>query len=139
MFEARSIMFQMSHHRSDEFNRLILPKCEPIIRAIGHRLAYEAAVEAKLDSHIINLFVATTVKESSAWFVEHGRSRKDQDQEEDEAILAALPCLSRWLDDLDLESYVKVPISTQESWNGFVEGLRPSGTGGIDTRIVAKL
>ena len=74
MSEARATLGQMSHHRSEAFNRLILPKCETIIRAIGYRLAYEAAVEAKLDPRIIDLFVATTVKASSAWFVEHGRS-----------------------------------------------------------------
>lgn len=46
--ELRAVLAGMSHHRSDSYDRLILPECLNLIQAIGHRMAYDAAVAAAL-------------------------------------------------------------------------------------------
>ena len=77
--ENRGLLRQIKNHRSDSFNRLILPKCEVIVRAIGHRMAYDAAMDAGLSPTIIELYAASAIKLDSAWYVEHGVSRAEQD------------------------------------------------------------
>lgn len=136
--ENRAILRKMEHHRSEDFNRLILPKCESIVRAIGHRMAYDAALDAGLDPQITQLYLAITVKQDSAWYAEHGFSRVAQDTLEDEAIRAALPCLSSWLHDTGLKRYVQTPIASQRDWDLFTNGLK-AFNGSDSSQVAAKL
>ncbi len=123
--QGRALLEKMQHHRSDEFNRFILPKCDSIVRAIGHRMAYDAAVDAGLDSTITDLYLVTAVKLDSAWYVEKEKhSCAVQDATEDEAIVAALPRLDDWLDQTGVEAYCQVPILSQSNWDTFVNGLK---------------
>ncbi|KAJ7863751.1 acyl-CoA dehydrogenase NM domain-like protein [Mycena olivaceomarginata] len=111
--ENRAILAQISGHRSADFNNLVLPKSEHIVRAIGHRMAYDAAVDAGLDPKITELYLATAVKFDSAWYCENADlPRHVQDARENEAICAALPCLDEWL----------------KNWATFVEGLEEFGS-----------
>ena len=134
--ENRTILMRTNGHRSEEFNRLILPKCESIVRAIGHRMAYDAAVDSGLSEEITNLYLAAAVKQDSAWYVENlGFSRDAQSEAMDQAINGALGCLDEWLSRTEAEEYAKnVPILSQESWDRFVDGLE-----GFNSPLSAKL
>ncbi|KAJ7863766.1 hypothetical protein B0H14DRAFT_3107587 [Mycena olivaceomarginata] len=127
--ENRAILAQISGHRSADFNNLVLPKSEHIVRAIGHRMAYDAAVDAGLDPKITELYLATAVKFDSAWYSENVElPRHVQDARENEAICAALPCLDEWLVRTGVECYSQVPILSENNWASFVEGLEEFGS-----------
>ncbi|PSR72001.1 hypothetical protein PHLCEN_2v12211 [Hermanssonia centrifuga] len=88
-------------------------------------MAYDAAVDAGLDSTITDLYLVTAVKLDSAWYVEREKhSCAVQDATEDEAIVAALPRLDDWLDQTGVEAYCQVPILSQSNWDTFVNGLK---------------
>jgi hypothetical protein len=124
LHECKQILMRTDQHRSDIFNRFILPRCEATVRAIGHRMAYDAAVDAKLDTRIINLYEVAAVKLDSAWYISGAKyPLSSQMAQEDSALEAALPCLDQWLADTGVESYVQVPILTPEHWQAFVDGL----------------
>ncbi|KAJ7183713.1 hypothetical protein C8R46DRAFT_939809, partial [Mycena filopes] len=122
--ECRAIMERIDRPQKELFNRFILPRCEDVVRAIGHRMAYDAAVEAKLDPRITGLYEAAAVKLDSAWYISGASvSLADQRAMEDDALEAALPCLDQWLADTGVEDYVQVPILTPAHWEAFVAGL----------------
>ena len=53
--EARKIMADLQcEHRSETFNRAILPLCQPLVEAIGHRMAYDAAVVPQSNDEVGN-------------------------------------------------------------------------------------
>ncbi|KAF7356178.1 hypothetical protein MVEN_00949100 [Mycena venus] len=127
--ENRAILAKISGHRSADFNNLVLPKSEQIVRAIGHRMAYDAAVDAGLDPRITSLYLATAVKLDSAWYSENADlPRHLQDAQENEAICAALPCLDEWLVKTGVERHSQVPILSESNWATFVEGLQEFGS-----------
>lgn len=123
--EARQIMASLgSGHRSQGFNRLILPLCQPLVEAIGHRMAYEAAMKAKVDPDLIALFVAGVVKHDPSWYVENlSLRRRDQQEMEDSAVLATLPRLEELLEATGARPYCVAPIVSDETWASFVENL----------------
>lgn len=74
-------------HRSDAFNRLILPRCKGLVEAIGQRLFYEAAKEADLEQAVLDVYQAGIVKHSPGWFAIHaGMDASAQAALEDAAI-----------------------------------------------------
>ncbi|KAJ6478682.1 hypothetical protein DFH09DRAFT_951542, partial [Mycena vulgaris] len=120
--ENRTTLAKMSGHRSAEFNNLVLPQSERIVRAIDHRMPYDAA---ELDPKSIPLYLATVVKTDSAWYSEKAEFRRDlQDDLENETVCAALPCLDEWLVQTGVEHYSQVPIISETEWTAFVEGLQ---------------
>lgn len=123
--ECRTIMQGMNKsHRSDEFNCLILPRCQALVEAIGHRMAYEAAVQAGVQPDLLALYEAGVVMLDSSWYVQHaGLSREAQFNTESHALNAVLPQLEKMLDDTGAEPYVTAPILSQEAWDAFVAGL----------------
>ncbi len=123
--EARGIMASIgTGHRSQGFNRHILPLCQPLVEAIGHRMAYEAAVKAKVDPDLIALFVAGVVKHDSSWYVEHmSLHRREQQEMEDSAIMATLPRLEEFLEATGARPYCVAPIVSDEGWDRFMEAL----------------
>ncbi|KAJ7453159.1 hypothetical protein FB451DRAFT_1281868 [Mycena latifolia] len=123
--ENQAILRQVGGHRSADFNNLVLPKSELIVRSIGHRMAYDAAVAAKFDSRITDLYLASAVKLDGGWYAEHTDfTSARQDAAENAAISAALPCLDEWLARTGAERYCQVPILTDANWKFFVDGLR---------------
>ena len=68
--ENRAVLTSCSHHRSDEVNRLILPQCQAMIEAIGHRMAYDAAVAAGVQQNLIDLYEVSCMKLDAAWYSE---------------------------------------------------------------------
>ncbi|PHH68519.1 hypothetical protein CDD82_502 [Ophiocordyceps australis] len=123
--EAKSLLKKMdSRHRSEDYNQLILPRCQNLIHTMGNRMAYEAAKEAKVNAAGLALFEARAVAENSAWFVEKGGiSREDQFMMESRAMNLLLPQLEAMLDSLGVEEYCKAPILSDEALQAFHDGL----------------
>lgn len=99
--------------------------CRQMIRAIGYRMAYDAAVESHLDPRLINLYVASVIKLDSGWYVQHTDwNLNSQRTFESDAVEAAYPLLDEWLSQTRAKDYVRdVPIVSQENWNAFVANL----------------
>ncbi len=71
--EIRGVLStRFKHHRDPGFQAYVLPLCQPLIEAIGYRMAYDAAVEEGVDKTILDMFVASVVREDRAWFSEVG-------------------------------------------------------------------
>ncbi|KAI0790862.1 acyl-CoA dehydrogenase NM domain-like protein [Abortiporus biennis] len=122
--EYRAILKSSPGHRSEQVNKFIIPQCLPLVEAIGHRMAYEAAVADKLPSYIIDLYVASIIKLDPAWYVEHANiSRQDIFEMESKALDEMLPHVERLVDDMGMEPYVSAPIVSDEKWDAFIESL----------------
>jgi len=128
--EARTVAMSLgAGHRSEAFNRLVLPLCQPLIEAIGHRMAYDAAVKAKVDQDLIDLFVANAVKHDASWYVGHGGlTRRSIAEMEDRAVSALFPRLEDLLEKTGAAPYCQAPIVSDEAWRIFVDEL-PSYSG----------
>lgn len=119
-------MIQASGHR--EMESLLLPQCQSLIEAIGHRLAYDAAVERRVDSAVIDLYVANVISLDPGWYVEHkGISGWKQKTMVLDAATALVPRLEELLERLDVEAYVTAPIVSDEKWNAYTMSLDTFG------------
>ncbi|KAL4882544.1 hypothetical protein BJY04DRAFT_36871 [Aspergillus karnatakaensis] len=123
--EAQSLLLSSGGiHRSEEYNRNILPLSLPLTQAIGHRMASEAAAAASIDPKIIALYESGVILEDSAWYAEQGGiSRKMQREMEAEAADNLLPELERLVGEIGAEAYSTAPMTSDELWHSFVEGL----------------
>ncbi len=123
--EIRGVLStRFKHHRDPGFQAYVLPLCQPLIEAIGYRMAYDAAVEDGVDKTILDMFVASIVREDRAWFSEVGGiSRPEQMDLEKNAMEALLPCLDDLLSALNIEQYCTAPIISDEKWRKYVQGL----------------
>lgn len=123
--EIRDVLSaRFQHHRDPGFQAHVLPLCQPLIEAIGYRMAYDAAVEDGVDAAILDMFVASIVREDRAWFSEVGGiSRAEQMDLERNAMQALLPRLDELLSGLNVEAYCTAPIMSDEKWEKYVEGL----------------
>lgn len=123
--ELRDVLSaRFQHHRDPGFQAFVLPLCQPLIEAIGYRIAYDAAVEDGVDGTILDMFVASIVKEDRAWFSEVGGiSRAKQMDLERTAMQALLPRLDDLLSELNVEAYCTAPIISDKKWNKYVQGL----------------
>ena len=113
-----------SDHRSDSFNALILPQSETVIEAMGHALAYSAAVQAKLPQPILDVYECAVIRRDSAWYSEQGGlSRPHQRLREDAAVSSMVPRLPSYLSQLDIEQYVQAPIVSDSDWKSYLTEL----------------
>ncbi|KAJ7611283.1 acyl-CoA dehydrogenase NM domain-like protein [Roridomyces roridus] len=120
-------------HSREAVDSLILPRCQELICAVGDRLAVEAARQRNVDPLLIDLYIASVVKEDAAWFSEHARlSQGTQRRMEREAVEALYPQLQSMLERLEIAEYVTAPIVSDERWRSHVRGL-PSFKGGNGT------
>ncbi|PYH79560.1 acyl-CoA dehydrogenase NM domain-like protein [Aspergillus uvarum CBS 121591] len=111
-------------HRSEAFNRAILPLALPLIQAVGYRMAMEAAIEADIDPRLRSLYQAGVIKEDSAWFSEQGGlSRKVQRHMESQAADAVLPELKEFVEGTGAQLYCTAPMTSDTLWDNFVEEL----------------
>jgi len=111
-------------HRSDSFNFLILPQSQNVIEAIGHALAYSAAVKAGLPKPILDVYESAIIRQDPAWYSEQaGITRMEQRLREDSAITSFMVHLDEYLDQLGIENYVSAPIVSDESWKDYLETL----------------
>ncbi|KAI2698921.1 hypothetical protein CBS147317_7002 [Penicillium roqueforti] len=124
--EARDLLQQGAKgiHRSERFNRDILPLALPLVEAIGHRMAYEAAIDANVDPSLLNLYESVVLKEDSAWYVEQGGlSREIQREMEAQAVDVLLPRMNDLLRASGVQPYSNAPMTSKMLWNDFVSGL----------------
>ncbi|EGN96740.1 hypothetical protein SERLA73DRAFT_111417 [Serpula lacrymans var. lacrymans S7.3] len=131
--EIRGLLIGMTHHRAEQFNNLILPQCVPLVEAIGHRMAFDAAVERGVPSYITDLYAASVVKMDPSWYVEHAElSRQEQRAMEDSAVQAAYPHLQEMVDQIGVDTFITAPIVSDQRWNEFVDSLDTIGDAQFD-------
>ncbi|TVY33571.1 Acyl-coenzyme A oxidase-like protein [Lachnellula subtilissima] len=123
--EAQGLLKEIGgKHRSDEFNRLVLPLCQPLIEAIGCRMAYEAAVTANCHADLITLYEAGVMMRDRSWFVENlGMKRVAILRKEDRCIKKLMPHLKQLLEQTGAAPYVTAPIVSEDKWDGFVDQM----------------
>ncbi|OJI82939.1 hypothetical protein ASPTUDRAFT_124765 [Aspergillus tubingensis CBS 134.48] len=108
-------------HRTPEYNSLVLPRCRPMLLAIGQRMAYEAAVDAGVDPNFLALYEAGAVRNDSSWYVEQLRlSRASQYDMECQACDSVMSQLDRHLDELGIEPYCTAPMLSPARWETFI-------------------
>lgn len=108
------------HHRGEEFNRCILPRCRSLIEAVGHRMAYEAARDAEVPPEVLRLFENLSIENDLSWYVENGLlTRAGFFDTLAEAYHAAVPVLLRQRQTSELDAYITAPIITSQAWDRF--------------------
>lgn len=134
--ELRGITSTLSGgHRGEDYDRLILPRSQGFVEAIGYRIAYEAAIEAGVHPDLVGLFEIWVMIQDLSWFVQNGGVTRDQIfQMEAERISDVLPRLNALLDATGAEPYCTAPIISQASWEHFVDQLETK-TGSATTNI----
>ena len=128
--ELRRHLSTMDDHRSEEFDRLILPHCQPLVEAMGHRMAYEAAVRDRVEPYILDLYTASCMKLDPAWYLENlSISRAAQMEMADAAIDTFLPHAIKIFEEMsaELSPYITAPIVSDEQWNSYVSSLETFG------------
>ncbi|KAF8882587.1 acyl-CoA dehydrogenase NM domain-like protein [Infundibulicybe gibba] len=124
--ELEGLLKNIGQHRAPDFDRLVLPDCLPLVQAIGHRMAYDAAVSAGIDSCIIDLYVASCIKLDTSWYVEKlGLSRSQQREMEATAIDQVFSRIEEFLSQMAVEPYVLAPIISDKRWAEYVSSLPP--------------
>ena len=123
--ENRAVVASSAHHRGSEVNKLVLPQCQAIIEAMGHRMAYDAAVAAGVQQPLIDLYVASCMKLDTAWYIENaGMTRKSLADMEAKALDAVLPRLGGLIEAMGVEPWITSKIISDERWNDFVAGCQ---------------
>lgn len=112
-------------HRSEEFNKFLLPHAEDTVTAIGHALAYEAALEADVDKSLLDMYVVSIMGRDPVWFVQNGgfESCEHIDRRRSEVVSAVLPRIDQYLDGLDVNRYVTSPLVTPKAWEEYLPSL----------------
>ncbi len=132
--ELRAIAAESPNHRSEEVSRRVLPRCQPMMEAIGHRMAYDAAVAQGVRPALVDLFVANALQFDAAWYAEcTGVGRAQMQAMQESAMDRVLPILGELVAEMDVFAYVSAPIVSDERWGAFVEGLATfEGTAHVD-------
>ncbi|KAL4882147.1 hypothetical protein BJY04DRAFT_227356 [Aspergillus karnatakaensis] len=123
--EAASLLQKCGNDfRSPASNRYILPLCQTLVEAIGHRMAYEAARAANIDAALLRLYETGAVKSDLATYVEHSLvTRKEVNVVEDQCVEELLPRLEGLLQDLDVGVYCRAPMLSEEWWEEWLASL----------------
>ena len=112
-------------HRDAGFNRLILPRSQLAITALGHALCYSAALDAKVPRPLLDIFELFVIQLDEGWYIENaGFTQGKKAQLEDQAVNAALPHVKEYVDALDMRKYANVPIQSDKTWDEWVPLLR---------------
>ncbi|KAF8264348.1 acyl-CoA dehydrogenase NM domain-like protein [Lactarius quietus] len=126
--ELRSVLAVAPSHRSAAYDREVLPRSLPLIQAIGHRIAYDAAREAQVDGPLLDLFEIASILHDEAWYVERlGVTRAQLREREARAIEVVFPHLEEYLAQMDVAPYVVAPIVSEEGWERFLGTLQVFG------------
>ncbi|KAL4756026.1 putative acyl-CoA oxidase [Aspergillus foveolatus] len=127
-FCRKTVLSLRSGHRSEDYNTYVLPHCQTLVEAIGHRIAYEAAHEAGVDDDLLALYEATVLLQAQALYIqESGLDVRSEFEKEAVAMDSVLPRLNRLLDATDVGPYCTAAIVSDESWDTFVDGLQAFG------------
>ncbi|KAJ6501020.1 hypothetical protein C8R47DRAFT_970613, partial [Mycena vitilis] len=111
-------------HRSEEFNQTLLPRCIPLVIAIGQRMAYEAAIDAHVEPELVAVYEASAVLQDLARYVEHGlTTRATAMAKEVDALTSAFGILDQVLDKNGCEPYIHTPILSSSAWANWIATL----------------
>ncbi|KAI0414485.1 acyl-CoA dehydrogenase/oxidase [Xylaria grammica] len=125
--EAREMIESLGdkNHRSEEVNAHLLPRCRDMVKATGHRMAYEAAVASgKLKPEALQLFESTCMKTDLSWYCQfEGLSRNEFLSNDSKSAREALPLLREFLRQSRPSRATVAPIVDDESWDEFVCSL----------------
>jgi len=126
------LKWESASHRDLRAEAAVLPLCVPLMQAIGHRVAYDAAVEPPVDPALIDICLASVVLSNSAWYsgadgpaVHLSRSRQLEIQLN--ACTRGVVRLEEWLDKLEVEPYVLAPVVSEEKWDAYEQKLETFG------------
>ena len=102
------------------------------MQAIGHRMAYDAALEASVDLTLIGVYLASATLSDPAWYSEADDpvvhlSRSEQAEMQLNACTKGVARLEEWLDKLEVEPYVLAPIVSEEKWDAYERTLETFG------------
>lgn len=118
-------------HRSEAFNSHILPRCRPIVEAIGQRMAYEAAVASgNVRPALLQLFEVDCMLRDAAWVGEHASLSKEDLLEREASLMdGMMPYLDVLLEETNAQPFASAAIMSDRSLREFVSGL-PTFSGG---------
>lgn len=124
LHECKAIVRENGGHRSPIYASHVLPRCQAIVEAIGHRMAYEAAVAAGVPQCLIDLYVYDVLKLDLGWYIEQGLvNRTTLVNLENVADNMAQLHIADWVDEMDVAEYVTAPIVSNFRWDLFFDGL----------------
>ncbi|KAF7335727.1 Acyl-CoA oxidase [Mycena venus] len=121
--ENTQLLAKFGGHRTAEFHSIILPQSRAVIEAIGHALAYSAALKDNLPQPLLDMFECAVIRQDPAWYCEAGIGRLEQRVREDRAISSMLPDMKVYLANLNVEDLITAPIESDESWKKYAAGL----------------
>ena len=125
--EAREMLQSLgiTNYRSEEVNAHLLPRCRDMVKASGHRMAYEAAVSSgKVKPTALRLFESTCIKSDLSWYCQfEGFTRNEFFANDVKAVKEALPLLQEFLTQRHPSMAAVAPIMHETSWDEFFEGL----------------
>jgi len=122
--ELRAALSAAPGHRSTTYDREVLPRSLPLVLAIGHRIAYDAARAAQVDAPLLDLFEVSAVLQDEAWYVESlGIPRAELRRRVAHALEAVFGRLEEYLVRMDVAPYIVAPIVSDEKWEQFFEKL----------------
>jgi acyl-CoA oxidase len=119
----QDVRARASRSQANAMADVVLPQCVRIVEAVGHRMAFDAAVAAGVAQPLVDLFVASAMHADPAWYAEHGITSEEHARIEREAVAAAGPHLDVYLAAMDLERHITAPIVSQERWDAYEETL----------------
>lgn len=111
-------------HRGLEFNRHILPRCRPLVEAIGHRMAYEAARDSGVCPKVLRLFEMLCLATDLSWRLSEDRAITQTFHDSlVKAYDEVLPDMLKAVLESEAKDYVTAPIVSDKSWTTFVGEL----------------
>jgi acyl-CoA oxidase len=124
--EMQDILKSMGgKYRSEEFNRLLLPRSTALVQAIGHRMAYEAAISAGVHAPLVDLYEAGAIACDMGWYMESKvlGSRKEVLVKEEAAVTDAYNMLDALFAETGIQPYIQAPVVSAEAWQRWVERM----------------
>ena len=126
LFEEATNALSSSSDITQGFLQYVQQRSQQTVESMGHRMAYDAAVDQGVPKGLIDMYFIHAIKIDPAWYVENGIfTRKSIAHMEDAALLALLPRLDELLTEMEAEigPYVNAPIISDERWEEFSKTL----------------
>jgi acyl-CoA oxidase len=115
-------------HRSEEFNRCLLPHAEGTIASIGKALAFGAAKSRGVPPKLLDIYLSYAVRSDVGCLSQMAntgwKTADDLASFEEQAFSNALPDLDGFLNGLKVDGYVKAPIVNKKDWANYYPLLR---------------
>lgn len=124
VFEESRALSKKYGHRSQVFADYILPRSKEIVEAVGHRMAYEAAVAEGVPKPLLDLYECHIVGKDIGWYLEAGLLTRARFADlQNAAIKSSESEMNAWVDGMGVAPYVKAPILSDATWNRFVDNM----------------